>query len=114
MKRIIICFIVPMALLWSCNSKQEKMENRMNNFISSYENELIPLYRESALASWEANITGTDEDWARNEKASLAYVNYFTDREAFTELKELKESGMVKDPLLAGNGVICGQFLGTG
>ena len=112
MKRIIICFIVPMALLWSCNSKQEKMENRMKNFISSYENELIPLYRESALASWEANITGTDEDWARNEKASLAYVNYFTDREAFTELKELKESGMVKDPLLARQlDIIYNQFL---
>ena len=112
MKRIIICFIVPMALLWSCNSKQEKMENRMKNFISSNENELIPLYRESALASWEANITGTDEDWARNEKASLAYVNYFTDREAFTELKELKESGMVKDPLLARQlDIIYNQFL---
>jgi peptidyl-dipeptidase A len=112
MKRTVIYFTVFMALLWSCNSKQEKMENRMRNFISSYENELIPLYRESALASWEANITGTDEDWARNEKASLAYVNYFTDREAFTELRELRESGMVKDPLLARQlDIIYNQFL---
>jgi peptidyl-dipeptidase A len=89
------------AMLWSCTSKQEKMENRMRNFISSYEESIIPLYRESALSSWEANVTGTDEAWARSEKASLAYSTYFTDRQAFAELKEMKESGLVKEPLLA-------------
>jgi len=77
------------------------MENRMKEFVSGYEAAFIPIYREAGLASWEANITGTDEAWARNEKASISYVNFFTDREAFAELKELKESGMVRDPLLA-------------
>jgi len=73
----------------------------MREFISSYEEKIIPLYKESALSSWEANVTGTDEAWARNEQASLAYSTYFTDRKAFAELKELKESGLVKEPLLA-------------
>jgi hypothetical protein len=58
------------------------------------------------LASWESNVTGTDEAWARNEKASLAYIIYFTDRKAFAELKELKESGMVKDSLLPGSSML--------
>jgi len=88
-------------MLLSCTSKQEKMENRMKEFISGYEAAFIPIYREAGLASWEANITGTDEAWVRNEKASIGYVNFFTDRAAFAELKELKESGMVKDPILA-------------
>ena len=98
-KTIIFSFIVTMLL--SCTSKQEKMENRMKEFISGFETAFIPIYREAGLASWEANITGTDEAWARNEKASIGYVNYFTDRAVFAELKELKESGMVKDPILA-------------
>lgn len=88
-------------MLLSCTSKQEKMENRMREFVSRYEATFVPIYIEAELASWEANITGTDEAWARNEKASINYVNFFTDRTAFADLKELKESGMVRDPLLA-------------
>jgi peptidyl-dipeptidase A len=101
MKKTIIFSILLMTMFWSCTSKQEKMETRMRDFISSYEEEAIPLYKESALASWDANITGTAEAWARNEKASVAYISYYTDKEAFAGLKELKESGMVKDPVLA-------------
>jgi len=101
MKRTIIVSVALITSLLSCTSKQEKMENRMRSFISSYEEQVIPLYKESALSSWEANISGTDEAWAKNEKASVAYISFFTDRAAFAELKELKESGLVKDPLLA-------------
>ena len=101
MKKTVIFLFVVTTMLLSCTSKQEKMENRMREFISGYEAAFIPIYREAGLATWEANITGTDEAWARNEKASMNYVNFFTDRAAFAELKELKESGMVKDPLLA-------------
>lgn len=112
MKRTIVYLTALMTMLWSCTSKQEKMENRMKDFIVSYEKMVIPLYKESALSSWDANVTGTDEAWARSEKASLAYISYFTDKEAFAELKELKESGMVKDPLLARQlDVIYNQFL---
>ena len=50
-------------------------------------------YKEDNLANWEANVNGTDEAWARSEKASIAYISFFTDKEAFAELKELKESG---------------------
>jgi peptidyl-dipeptidase A len=88
-------------LLFSCKSEQEKMENRMKKFITSYEAKIIPLYREQAITSWNANITGTDADLALSEKASFQYSKVFTDTDAFNELKELKESGAVKEPLLA-------------
>jgi len=101
MKKTVICSFIATTMLLSCTSKQGKMENRMRDFIAGYEANFIPVYIEAGLASWEANITGTDEAWARNEKASMSYVNYFTDREAFAELKELKESQQVKDPILA-------------
>ena len=101
MKRLILYLMVIMTMLWSCTSKQEKMENRMRDFISGYEAKIIPLFREANLANWEANVNGTDEAWARNEKASIAYISFFTDKEAFAELKEIKESQFVKEPLLA-------------
>ncbi len=101
MRRVSIYLIVVLTMLWSCTSKQEKMENRMREFISAYEAKIIPLYRENAFASWEANINGTDEAWARSEKATIDYVSFFVDPVAFAGLKEMKESGMVKDPLLA-------------
>lgn len=72
----------------------------MNAFISSYEKKAIPLYKESALASWNANITGTAEDYAKSEKASFEYAKVFTDTVAFAELKHIKESQAMKDPLL--------------
>lgn len=101
MRNIIIYSMMMITLLWSCTSQQEKMEKRMKSFVSKYETEIIPLYKEANLAYWDANVNGTDESWARNERASLAYKSYFTNRESFAELKELKESGMVKEPLLA-------------
>jgi oligoendopeptidase F len=77
------------------------MENRMKKFISAYELKVIPLYRESNLASWNANISGTGEDWSKSEKASFELAKIFTDSIAFKELNELKKSGSVKDSLLS-------------
>src|SRR5450759_2595303 len=102
MKKItlVLTTILTVLLFWSCMSKQEKMENRMKTFISAYETKAIPLYRESAIASWNANITGTAEDYAKSEKASFEYAKIFTDSIAFKELKTIKESQVMKDPLL--------------
>jgi peptidyl-dipeptidase A len=93
--------LLVISLLWSCSSKQEKMENRMKKFLTAYEAKVIPLYRENNLASWNANITGTNEDFAKSEKASYEYAKIFTDSKAFAELKQIKESNAVHDPLLA-------------
>jgi hypothetical protein len=62
--------LAAVSILWSCVSKQENMENRMREFISSYELKVIPLYRDAALASWNANIP-YNEEWAKSEKASF-------------------------------------------
>ncbi len=88
-------------MFWSCTSKQEQMERKMSEFIGSYEATIIPLYKEYTLADWDANVTGTDEAWARREKASFAFMSFYTDKEAYSGLTRLKESGLVKEPLLA-------------
>jgi len=96
---VIILGIIP--VFWSCTSKQERMESRLRKFISDYEANVVPLYREAALASWNANVNGTDENWAISEKASFGLAKVYTDSAAYAELKEIKESGLVKDSILA-------------
>jgi peptidyl-dipeptidase A len=98
--RITLLSAIVVLMAVSCTSKQEKMENRMKSFIQSYEAKVIPLYRESALASWNANISGKDEDFAKSEKASFELARLYTDSAAFAELKAIKESGEVKDSIL--------------
>ena len=101
MKRSTTLIIIASLLMFECTSKQEQSENRMKKFIAGYETIAVPLFREAALASWNANITGTPEDWANSEKASFELAKIFTDTSSFAELKELKNSGFVKDSLLA-------------
>jgi peptidyl-dipeptidase A len=102
MKKIslVLTTVLAILLFGSCTSNQEKMENRMKAFISGYEAKAIPLYRASAIASWNANITGSDQDFAASEKASFDYAKIFTDSIAFAGLKEIKESQAMKDPIL--------------
>lgn len=112
MKRIVVCLFMAATLMWSCTSKKEKMENRMRNFIADYETRVIPLYKDANLASWDANITGTDEAWAKSENATVALINLYTDSAAFRELKEIRESGLVSDPLLTRQlDIIYNQYL---
>jgi peptidyl-dipeptidase A len=103
MKRSSLLLIpaIILTLAWSCTSKQAKMENRLKAFIASYEEKIIPLYKEMALTSWDANITGSDEAYAKSEKASFSFAKVFTDTESFMELKEIRDAGVVKDPILA-------------
>jgi peptidyl-dipeptidase A len=97
----IITITLIISLFCSCSSKQEIMEKRMKKFISYYEAKAIPLSREAALTSWNANISGTDADWALSEKTSFELAKFYTDAKTFSELKTLKESGAIQDPLLA-------------
>ncbi len=97
---LLVTITVTVTLLWSCSSKHETMERRLKKFISYYEAKVIPLSREAALTSWNANISGTDSDWALSEQAAFNLAKLFTDTKAFSELKEVKESGLVKDSIL--------------
>lgn len=114
MKRLIsLTLIAASTMMLSCVSKQEKMETAMREFITSYEQKVMPLYREAALASWNANVTGTDDDWAKSEKASFELAKVFTDSASFIILKELKDSGEIKDSLLSRQlDILYNSFLG--
>ncbi len=65
MKRILFlsACVMTISIMSSCTSKQEKMEKRLKDFISAYEKNIVPLSCEASLASWNANVNGSDENW---------------------------------------------------
>jgi peptidyl-dipeptidase A len=103
MKNKSLFLIMGIALLsffYSCTTKQDKMEKKLRDLIGKIEADLVPLSKDAAIASWNASISGKDEDYKRSEEAQIKLLNLFSDSSIFSQLKELKESGMVKDSVL--------------
>ena len=56
-------------------------------FLSGYETEVARLDRLANLASWQAAITGREEDYAASAEAALAYRKYHSDAAAWRRLR---------------------------
>jgi peptidyl-dipeptidase A len=69
-------------------------------FIQQHEQKVRPLERAAALAWWNANISGKDEDFAAKEEAQNRLDAALADRAAFAQLKALKD-GRIADPMRA-------------
>lgn len=68
-------------------------------FIAEHEKTVRPLERDAALAWWNANITGRDEDFKAKEESQNRLDAALADRDRFARLKAIKE-GPIRDPLV--------------
>ena len=57
-----------------------------------------PLWIESSKAWWEANITGSDQAFARKKATDGALVDLHSNKATFARLKALREAGQMRDP----------------
>ncbi|MHC5540618.1 M2 family metallopeptidase [Singulisphaera rosea] len=73
---------------------------RARQFIESHVAKLRPLEKESALAWWNANVTGKDEDFQKKEDSQNLLDAALSDSARFAELKAIK-AAKVADPLLS-------------
>ncbi len=69
-------------------------------FIGEHEQLVVPKERQAALAWWNANVTGRDQDFQAKELAQNQLDAELSNTQRFARLKELKESS-IRDPLLA-------------
>jgi peptidyl-dipeptidase A len=69
-------------------------------FIDEHVAQVGPLERQAALAWWNANISGKDEDFQAKEDAQNRLDAALADRAKFARLKALKEAKLA-DPVLA-------------
>ena len=69
-------------------------------FIVEHEQTVAPKESRAALAWWNANVTGRDQDFQAKELAQNQLDAELSDPQKFARLKELKASS-IRDPLLA-------------
>lgn len=73
---------------------------RARRFVDAHVKAVRPLEKAAALAWWNANISGKDEDFAAKVEAQNRLDAALADRERFAEVKALKEA-KITDPILA-------------
>src|SRR5262245_5459062 len=76
------------------------VDDRARQFIAEHEKKLRPLEVASALAWWNANISGKDEDFAKKEAAQNKIDEALADRDTFKNLEGLYRSTGLSDPQL--------------
>ena len=78
-----------------------EMTERARKFVAAHETKVRPLERAASLAWWNANVTGKDEDFDKKIETQNRIDEALADSQKFRELKEIKESGQVDEPILA-------------
>jgi peptidyl-dipeptidase A len=76
-------------------------ENELKEFITAHVEKIKPLEKQANLAWWDAAVTGEPKAYDRSSEMQLQIRRVYSDPKDFAFLKEVKQSGQVKDPLLA-------------
>src|SRR5260370_4920245 len=88
-------WMIPMVIQASA-----EMWERARNFVDAHEAKIRALEHAASVAWWNANVTGKDEDFEKKVEAQNRIDEALADRDRFRELKEIKESGQVDDPIV--------------
>jgi peptidyl-dipeptidase A len=104
--RIMFMVGAGLAALWMISAPgalraSPEMTERARKFVAAHEAKVRPLERAASLAWWNANVTGKDEDFEKKIETQNRIDEALADPAKFHELKEIKESGQVDDPILA-------------
>ncbi len=73
---------------------------RASRFVKAHEARLRPLEVAAALAWWNANVSGKDEDFKEKERTQNRIDEALADPAAFREIKGIKEAGGIDDPIV--------------
>ena len=76
------------------------MTNELTQFLKNFEARFIPLSKETALAAFNASISGKAEDYQKSTDLQIRLTKIFTNKEDFATLKRIRESKLIDDPML--------------
>lgn len=74
-------------------------ENKFLLFVEEYENFAAPIYKEFNSVYFDASITGKEELYNNAAELEIKISQYYSDKEKFNYLKNIKESGELKDQI---------------
>ncbi|HPG40765.1 MAG TPA: M2 family metallopeptidase [bacterium] len=93
------CLLIVIFTISGCGPNQQ--EKLMQSFIDSRLEQIKQLSKESAIAYWNATTTGDEQEYEKYSDRELKLRQIFSNSDDFNQLKEWKESGVIKEPLLA-------------
>jgi peptidyl-dipeptidase A len=76
-------------------------ENELKDFITAHVEKIKPMEKQANLAWWDAAVTGDPKAYDHSSETTLQIRRIYSDPKDFAFLKEIQQSGQVKDPLLA-------------
>ncbi len=74
---------------------------RAQKFIDGYLAKMRPIEKSAAIAWWNANTSGSEDDFKKKEEAQNRIDAALADPAAFRELKTIREQAGIDDPLVA-------------
>jgi len=103
--RLFIVMLLSVILVFlsvtGCGKKEgDKMTREFEEFLKSYESKVVPLYKESNLAYFEATTTGKEELYKKWEELEIKMSKIHANKDDFARLKKFRESNLITDPLL--------------
>lgn len=88
------------VIMTGCNNANNNKEMEIKEFIRKFEDRYIPLAKESAIASWNAETTGNEDAYKKSADLEFQVSLIFANKEDFATLKKFKETYDIKDSLL--------------
>jgi len=95
---LVVTLTMSVALLGCAASQKEK---QLQEFITTHVEKVKPMHKETNLAYWDAATSGNAEDYEKVSELTLKIRQVYSDPDGFAFLKELRESGQAKKPILA-------------
>jgi peptidyl-dipeptidase A len=101
--KIIVIAIVLLTVMVLARSEKltaNRGEKVFQQFLKAYESKIIPLSKEAALASFQASISGKEEDFNRSSGLQIQLNKIMAEPREFAQLKAFKLGGQIREPLL--------------
>ena len=84
----------------ACTGSTKRLEKKAEAFLRSMEQEIIPVYVDWNKASFQASVSGKDEDYRKRSEFELAYSKILADKDKFSSVKAYRGNPAIKDSLI--------------
>ena len=101
MRRILISVNILVLFFGAGGCKDNAKEKQLEDFITAHVQKIKPMEKQVNLAYWKAANTGNPEDYNEVGELTLEILKVYSSPDGFAFLKDMKETGQIKNPLLS-------------